>query len=38
MDFEEEWEYLLPRLKNTNYEEVAVSLNCVYIYGFFVCF
>lgn len=33
MDFEE-WECLLPRLKNTNYEEVAVSLTCIYICAF----
>lgn len=34
VDFEEEWECFLPRLKNTNYEEVALSLNCVYICAF----
>lgn len=38
VDFEEEWECLLPRLKNTNYEEVAVNLNCVYIYAFLCVF
>lgn len=34
VDFEEEWECSLPRLKNTNYEEVALNLNCVYICAF----
>lgn len=33
MNFEE-WDCLLPWLKNTNYEEVAVSLNCMYICAF----